>query len=94
MASLPQRARHRLPGVGPPGAISPEVHLLRDPTGKTEVSPDLCACVSAWSGRTLCKPWTAALQASPGFPRQEHWSGLPFPPPGDLPPGKPLSVLS
>ena len=20
-----------------------------------------------------------------GFPRQEHWSGLPFPPPGDLP---------
>ena len=19
------------------------------------------------------------------FPRQEHWSGLPFPPPGDLP---------
>jgi len=19
-----------------------------------------------------------------GFPRQEHWSGLPFPPPGDL----------
>ena len=22
-----------------------------------------------------------------GFPRQECWSGLPFPPPGDLPPG-------
>ena len=20
-----------------------------------------------------------------GFPKQEHWSGLPFPPPGDLP---------
>ena len=20
-----------------------------------------------------------------GFPRQEHWSGLPFPPPGDFP---------
>ena len=20
-----------------------------------------------------------------GFPRQEHWSGLPFPAPGDLP---------
>ena len=20
-----------------------------------------------------------------GFSRQEHWSGLPFPPPGDLP---------
>ena len=31
--------------------------------------------------------WTIALQAPPsmGFPRQEHWSGLPCPPPGDLP---------
>ena len=31
--------------------------------------------------------WTEACQAllSMGFPRQEHWSGLPFPPPGDLP---------
>ena len=31
-----------------------------------------------------------------GFPRQEHWSGLPFPPPGDLPdPGiKPASLAS
>ena len=32
-------------------------------------------------------PWTVALQAPlpMGFPRQEHWSGLPFPTPGDLP---------
>ena len=32
-------------------------------------------------------PWTGAHQAplSMGFPRQEHWSGLPFPFPGDLP---------
>ena len=32
-------------------------------------------------------PWTVALQApvSMGFPRQEYWSGLPFPSPGDLP---------
>ena len=32
-------------------------------------------------------PWTVACQAplSMGFPRQEYWSGLPFPPPGDLP---------
>ena len=31
-------------------------------------------------------PWTVALQASPsvGFSRQEYWSGLPFPSPGDL----------
>ena len=32
-------------------------------------------------------PWTVALQAplSMGFPRQEYWSGLLFPSPGDLP---------
>ena len=32
-------------------------------------------------------PWTAARQAPlfMGFSRQEYWSGLPFPPPGDLP---------
>ena len=32
-------------------------------------------------------PWTVAYQTPPsmGFSRQEYWSGLPFPPPGDLP---------
>ena len=32
-------------------------------------------------------PWTIAHQAplSMGFSRQEYWSGLSFPPPGDLP---------
>ena len=32
-------------------------------------------------------PWTVACQAplSMGFPRQKYWSGLQFPPPGDLP---------
>ena len=32
-------------------------------------------------------PWAAVRQAplSMGFPRQEYWSGLPFPTPGDLP---------
>ena len=32
-------------------------------------------------------PWTAAHQVplSMGLPRQEYWSGLPFPPPGDIP---------
>ena len=43
-------------------------------------------------------PWTVAHQAplSKGFSRQEHWSGLPFPPPGDLPdPGaEPASLTS
>ena len=43
-------------------------------------------------------PWTVAHQAplSMGFSRQEYWSGLPCPPPGDLPdPGiKPTSPES
>ena len=43
-------------------------------------------------------PWTVACQAplSVGFSRQEYWSALPFPPPGDLPdPGiKPTSLMS
>ena len=32
-------------------------------------------------------PWTVAYQASQsmGFSRQEYWSGVPFPSPGDLP---------
>ena len=32
-------------------------------------------------------PWTVAYQPPPsmGFSRQECWSGLPFPSPGDLP---------
>ena len=36
---------------------------------------------------TLCDPWTAACQAplSMRFSRQDYWSGLPFPSPGDLP---------
>ena len=44
---------------------------------------------------TLMTPWTVAPQTplSIGFPRQEYWSGLPFPSPGHLPhPGiKPAS---
>ena len=41
-------------------------------------------------------PWTVACQAplSIGFPRQEYWSGLPCPSPGDLPnPGTELLSL-
>ena len=42
---------------------------------------------SLQSCQTLCDPWTVAHQAplSMGFSRQEYWSGLPCPSPGDLP---------
>ena len=41
----------------------------------------------AQSRLTPAIPWTVAHQAplSTGFPRQEYWSGLPFPSPEDLP---------
>ena len=42
-------------------------------------------------------PWSIVRQAPlfMGFPRQEYWSGLPFPSPGDLPdPGLNLGLLS
>ena len=37
--------------------------------------------------RLFATLWTVAHQAPPsmGFSRQEYWSGLPFPSPGDLP---------
>ena len=48
--------------------------------------------------RLFVTPWTVACWAplSMGFSRQESWSGLPCPPPGDLPnPGiEPTSFMS
>ena len=45
------------------------------------LAQSLLSCV-----RLFVTPWTVARQAplSTGFPRQEYWSGLPFPSPGDL----------
>ena len=42
----------------------------------------LLSCV-----RLFATPWTVAYQASQsmGFSRQDYWSGVPFPSPGDLP---------
>ena len=46
-----------------------------------------CSCVVAHLRLTLCKLMGCSPPAplSLGFSRQEYWSGLPFPPPGDLP---------
>ena len=61
----------------------------------------VCVCVHAkllQSCLILWTPQTVARQdpLSMGFSQQEHWSGLPFPSPGDLPvPGiKPMSLVS
>ena len=60
----------------------------------------VCVCVSTCTlsrVRLFTTPWTAVSRAplSMGFSRQEPWSGLPLPPPGDLPhPGiKPASPV-
>ena len=47
----------------------------------------ICIYVMVGGGLVAKSCPTVALQAllSVGFPRQEYWSGLPFPPPGDLP---------
>ena len=59
----------------------------------------VCVCVCALSHVPLfAQLWTIAhrVPLSMGFSRQEYWSELPFPPPGDLPdPGiKPMSPAS
>ena len=58
----------------------------------------LSGSLVAESCPALTTPWTVARQAplSMAFPKQESWSGLPFPSPGDLPdpgiePGSPAS---
>ena len=73
---------HRLPSPSkPPYVLS--LDILNGFTG-----PGECMCVCVLSRvRLSLTPSTAARQVplSLGFSRQESWSGLPFPPSGDLP---------
>ena len=61
------------------------------------VNAHFCLCVLSCV-RLFVAPWIVALQAhlSMEFSRQQYWSGLPFPPPEDLPnPGiEPVSLAS
>ena len=78
-------------GLLPDGRLTP----LPRPPGFPH-RPRVCDAVvqllsPVWLFETLdCSPLGSSVM---GFPRQEHWSGLPFPSPGDLPnPGvKPAS---
>ena len=62
----------------------------------------VCVCVCTCAQLSVVfdsvNPWTAAHQGPlyMGFSRQEYWSGLPFPYPGDLPDSgiEPLSPAS
>ena len=48
---------------------------------------ELCVCQSLSCVCLFVTPWTVAHQAplSMGISRQEYWSGMPCPSPGDLP---------
>ena len=65
-----------LPSVSLLGTEGQTVPLL--PSGGGSLVTKLCP--------TPATPWIEACQAplSMGFSRQEYWSGLPFPSPGDL----------
>ena len=70
-----------------PGPAASSLSHLSLPSS---LQPTACFAVAVQSlshAQLFVTPWTAAHQAPPsmGFPRQEHWGGLPFPSPGDLP---------
>ena len=62
--------------------IPPLLLKKKEPPAFIKVKMKSLSCV-----RLFVTPWMVAHQASPsmGFSRQEYWSGLPFPSPGDLP---------
>ena len=49
------------------------------------------SCVRLFMTRMGCSPPRSSVH---GFPRQEYWSGLPFPFPGDLPRSGMLSMAT
>ena len=53
----------------------------------------VCVCSVAQSCPALCNPMDCSPPGSMEFSRQEYWSGLPFPSPGD-PPGSGIRPAS
>ena len=89
------------PRIKPVSPTLAKLFFTTEPPGKPAVVISRCMCVHAQLLQpclTLWDPVTVAHQAplSMGFSRQEYWSGLPCPPPGDLPdPGaEPTSLTS
>ena len=69
------------------GMYGKSLHLPVSFVHEPKTALKSCHCLVTTSCLTLATPWTVACQApvSMGFSRQEYWSGLPFPSPGDLP---------
>ena len=72
------RDRKRLSVPGPPSVCVRVQDFSSSAVKKSKVLS---------SARLFASPWTIARQAplNMGFSRQEYWSGLPCPPPGDRP---------
>ena len=76
------------PGIKPPSPASPTLAGRFFTTSTTWEAQACCEPVKLLSRVQLfATPWTVAYQVPPSmeFSRQEYWSGLPFPSPGDLP---------
>ena len=79
-----------LPGLSP---VCHTSWLLEIDPASSHFTLCVCACVP--SRTALCNPTDCSLPQGPptpcqdplsiGFSKEEDWSGLPFPPPGDLP---------
>ena len=84
------------PGIEPRSTALQVDSLPAEPPGKPN-SKTFSSVQSLSHVRLFSTPWTVTYQAllSMGFSRQEYWSGLPFPSPGDLPDPEiePMSVL-
>ena len=67
--------------IFPQGRYNSYMHLRRLKKSKKKQVKSLSHV------RGFAAPWTVAYQVPPSmrFSRQENWSGLPFPSPGDLP---------
>ena len=68
----------------PPGSSAPGILQARTLEWVAISFSNACMHAKSFSRVHFCvTPWTAAHQAplSPGFSRQEYWSGLPFPSP-------------
>ena len=90
-AAVPSSRGLPTQGWGPSGVscIGSILHQLRHGVSALSVHSQCsccCCCVASVVSDSVT-PWTVACQTPlpMGFSRQGYWSGLPCPPPGDLP---------
>ena len=78
--------------------LEQRTHLCRNNSNANTAMRQRTHAKSLWSCLILCERKDCSPTGSSvhGFPRQEYWSGLPCPPPGDLsnPGTEPVSLMS